>query len=56
MHAFDLAKIDGDIHVRQAADQEKSVLLNEQEVELNPDIMVIADNSKALAIPELWVA
>ncbi|MGZ7882622.1 phenylalanine--tRNA ligase subunit beta [Acinetobacter soli] len=50
MHAFDLAKIDGDIHVRQAADQEKLVLLNEQEVELNPDIMVIADNSKALAI------
>ncbi|MEN8550091.1 phenylalanine--tRNA ligase subunit beta [Acinetobacter soli] len=50
MHALDLAKIDGDIHVRQAADQEKLVLLNEQEVELNPDIMVIADNSKALAI------
>ncbi|WP_288382525.1 phenylalanine--tRNA ligase subunit beta [uncultured Acinetobacter sp.] len=50
MHAFDLAKIDGDIHIRQAADQEKLVLLNEQEVELNPDIMVIADNSKALAI------
>ena len=50
MHAFDLAKIDGDIHVRQAADQEKLVLLNEQEVELNPDVMVIADNSKALAI------
>ncbi|ENV60698.1 phenylalanine--tRNA ligase subunit beta [Acinetobacter soli] len=50
MHAFDLAKIDGDIHVRQAADQEKLVLLNEQEVKLNPDIMVIADNSKALAI------
>lgn len=50
MHAFDLAKIDGDIHVRQAADQEKLVLLNEQEVELNPGIMVIADNSKALAI------
>ncbi len=50
MHAFDLAKIDGDIHVRQAADQEKLVLLNEQEVELNPNIMVIADNSKALAI------
>ena len=50
MHAFDLAKIDGDIHVRQAADQEKLILLNEQEVELNPDIMVIADNSKALAI------
>lgn len=50
MHAFDLVKIDGDIHVRQAADQEKLVLLNEQEVELNPDIMVIADNSKALAI------
>ncbi|KOR16065.1 phenylalanine--tRNA ligase [Acinetobacter sp. C15] len=50
MHAFDLAKIDGDIHVRQAADQEKLVLLNEQEVELNQDIMVIADNSKALAI------
>ncbi|MBK0064566.1 MULTISPECIES: phenylalanine--tRNA ligase subunit beta [unclassified Acinetobacter] len=50
MHAFDLAKLQGDIQVRQAQSQEKLMLLNEQEVELNPEIMVIADEAKALAI------
>lgn len=50
MHAFDLAKIEGTIHVRQAQPQEKLQLLNDQEVELQEDIMVIADDQKALAI------
>ncbi|WP_391486167.1 phenylalanine--tRNA ligase subunit beta [Acinetobacter pittii] len=50
MHAFDLAKIEGTIHVRQAQLHEKLQLLNDQEVELQEDIMVIADDQKALAI------
>lgn len=50
MHAFDLAKIEGTVHVRQAQPQEKLQLLNDQEVELQEDVMVIADDQKALAI------
>ncbi|KHN68624.1 phenylalanine--tRNA ligase subunit beta [Acinetobacter calcoaceticus] len=50
MHAFDLSKIEGTVHVRQATQQEKLQLLNDQEVELPEDIMVIADDQKALAI------
>ncbi|WP_336916916.1 phenylalanine--tRNA ligase subunit beta [Acinetobacter pittii] len=50
MHAFDLAKIERTVHVRQAQPQEKLQLLNDQEVELQEDIMVIADDQKALAI------
>ncbi|EMA4437238.1 phenylalanine--tRNA ligase subunit beta [Acinetobacter baumannii] len=50
MHAFDLAKIEGTVHVRQAQPQEKLQLLNDQEVELQDDVMVIADDQKALAI------
>lgn len=50
MHAFDLSKIEGTVHVRQATQQENLQLLNDQEVELQEDIMVIADDQKALAI------
>ncbi|AKQ31784.1 phenylalanine--tRNA ligase subunit beta [Acinetobacter baumannii] len=50
MHAFDFAKIEGTVHVRQAKSQEKLQLLNDQEVELQEDVMVIADDQKALAI------
>lgn len=50
MHAFDLSKIEGTVHVRQATQQEKLQLLNDQEVELPEDIMVIADDQKTLAI------
>ncbi|CAA0201771.1 phenylalanine--tRNA ligase subunit beta [Acinetobacter baumannii] len=50
MHAFDLAKIEGTVHVRQAKLKEKLQLLNDQEVELQDDVMVIADDQKALAI------
>ncbi|HAV3430311.1 TPA: phenylalanine--tRNA ligase subunit beta [Acinetobacter baumannii] len=50
MHAFDLAKIEGTVHVRQAKPKEKLQLLNDQEVELQEDVMVIADDQKALAI------
>ncbi|MCH7337514.1 phenylalanine--tRNA ligase subunit beta [Acinetobacter sp. NIPH 2699] len=50
MHAFDLAKIEGSIQVRQAQPQEKLTLLNDQDVELQDDMMVIADDQKVLAI------
>lgn len=50
LHAFDGGKVQGSVHVRQATAGEKLVLLNEQEVELQDDVMVIADNEKALAI------
>lgn len=50
LHAFDGAKVQGAVHVRQATADEKLVLLNEQEVTLSPDVMVIADDEKALAI------
>ncbi|MDO4222745.1 MAG: phenylalanine--tRNA ligase subunit beta, partial [Acinetobacter sp.] len=50
MHAFDLAKIKGDVRVRQAKADEKVTLLNEQNVSLDEQIMVIADDEKVLAL------
>lgn len=50
LHAFDGAKVQGAVQVRQATAGEKLILLNEQEVELQDDVMVIADDEKALAI------
>lgn len=50
LHAFDLAKISGDIQVRWAKPQEKIKLLNEQDIELADDILVIADDQQALAM------
>lgn len=50
MHAFDLAKIDGDINVRLAEEGEKLILLDESEVTLKANTLLIADNSKALAM------
>jgi phenylalanyl-tRNA synthetase beta chain len=50
MHAFDLAKLDGGIIVRKAEQDEALTLLDEQEIKLNSDTLVIADNKKALAM------
>ncbi|WP_419225098.1 phenylalanine--tRNA ligase subunit beta [Acinetobacter sp. A2] len=50
MHAFDGAKVQGGIQVRMANAAEKLVLLNEQEVEFQEDVMVIADDEKVLAM------
>jgi phenylalanyl-tRNA synthetase beta chain len=50
LHAFDGGQVQGSVHVRQATTNEKLVLLNEQEIELTEDVMVIADDAKALAI------
>ena len=49
MHAFDAAKLSGDINVRWASQGEEIVLLNQQTVKLDKDMLVIADNSGAIA-------
>lgn len=50
MHAFDLAKLDGAIQVRYAKAGEKIKLLNDTEIVLAPDMLVIADDSKPVAL------
>jgi phenylalanyl-tRNA synthetase beta chain len=50
LHAFDHAKISGGITVRMAKTGEKLTLLNQQEVPLEPDMLVIADDAKVLAL------
>ncbi|MFO7592652.1 MAG: phenylalanine--tRNA ligase subunit beta [Pseudomonadota bacterium] len=50
MHAFDLAKLSERIIVRKAKTGEKLMLLNEQEVELDEDTLIIADQKGPLAM------
>ncbi len=50
MHAFDLTKLCGGIVVRHARNGEQLALLNGQTVELNDDILVIADDAQPLAL------
>ena len=50
MHAFDLAKLEGGITVRQAHTGETITLLNEQNVTLAPNMLVIADDTHAVAL------
>ena len=49
MHAFDAAKLSGDINVRWASQGEEIALLNQQSVKLDKDMLVIADNNGAIA-------
>ncbi|HAD49201.1 MAG TPA: phenylalanine--tRNA ligase subunit beta, partial [Idiomarina sp.] len=44
----------GDIHVRLAAAKEKLTLLDGEEVELDDDVLVIADEQKALAMAGVY--
>jgi phenylalanyl-tRNA synthetase beta chain len=50
MHAFDLTQIEKGIVVRYASHDEKLVLLNGNEVNLNDKTLVIADHQKVLAL------
>ena len=50
MHAFDLGKLQGGIHVRHAVAGEKVTLLDEQTVELEAGTLVIADESAPVAM------
>ncbi|WP_057831058.1 phenylalanine--tRNA ligase subunit beta [Colwellia sp. TT2012] len=58
MHAFDLAKLDGGVNatvtVRFANKDEKLTLLDEKEVTLKEGTLVIADDSKALAMAGIF--
>ena len=50
MHAFDLAKIDSEIKVRYAFSGEKITVLNGNSIELSPNMLLIADKHKPLAL------
>lgn len=54
MHAFDLDQLQGSIHVRMAAAEEKLTLLDGQEVTLTNDVLVIADEVKPLAMAGIF--
>ncbi len=50
LHAFDAAKVSGDIHVRTARAGEKFLALDGREYLLSDDQLVIADQASALAL------
>ncbi|MBL8528062.1 MAG: phenylalanine--tRNA ligase subunit beta [Burkholderiales bacterium] len=50
LHAFDLAKLEGDIHVRFARTGERLLCLNEADAALAPDYLVIADATGPVAL------
>lgn len=50
MHAFDAGKLTGGITVRRARAGESLTLLNEQTVQLDAEVLVIADDARVLAI------
>src|SRR5882672_3415945 len=50
LHAFDNRAIEGEVVVRFARKGERLRLLNGQEVELAPDVLLIADGKKPLAL------
>ena len=50
LHVFDDAQLQGAIHVRMPREGESVLLLNEQTVEPEADTLLIADESKALAL------
>ena len=50
LHAFDLNKLNGDIEVRFARAEESLKLLNEQTVNLQEDMLVIADSKQPVAL------
>ena len=50
MHAFDLDKLNGTMHVRLAKAKESLTLLDGKTVELDSDVLVIADEKEVLAM------
>ena len=50
LHAFDNTKLQGAVHARMAKPEEKLLLLNEQTINIDADILVIADDAKPLAM------
>ncbi len=54
MHAFDNEKLSGAVHVRMANADEKLTLLDGNEVTLQDDVLVIADEEKPLAMAGIF--
>lgn len=54
MHAFDLAKLSGELTVRLAQDGEALTLLDETEAKLNTNTLVIADAKGPLALAGIF--
>ena len=50
LHAFDNTKLDGSVHARMSQPGEKLLLLNGQTIAIDADILVIADDTRALAL------
>ena len=50
LHAFDNTKLCGAIHARLASKGEKILLLNEQTLELQDDVLLIADDKRPVAM------
>ena len=50
LHAFDLAKLSGDVTVRMARTGEELILLNGQNIKLQDDMLIIADDVRPLAL------
>jgi len=50
MHAFDVASLSGGITVRKARKGEELTFLNEQNVVLDEEVLVIADDARVLAL------
>ena len=50
LHAFDNSQLEGTIHARMAKPGEKILLLNEQTLELQDDVLLIADDKRPLAM------
>src|SRR5574343_1792320 len=50
LHAFDNTKLEGAVNARLAKQEEKLLLLNEQTIAVDGDVLMIADDAKALAM------
>ncbi|EIC20943.1 phenylalanine--tRNA ligase subunit beta [Thiorhodovibrio frisius] len=50
LHAFDAERLTGAVQVRLARDGEPLTLLNDEQIKLQPDTLVIADDSGAIAL------
>lgn len=50
MHAYDLAKLSGEIHARLGGAGEKITLLDGKTVEVQPDVLLIADSAGPVGI------
>ncbi len=50
LHAFDNTRLEGAVHARLAKPAEKLLLLNEQTIAVDADVLMIADESKPLAM------